>query len=303
MAKARSKATGDVDTATTAALTQSAPTAAATAGPSNLLLRVISAVVAVPLILLLIFRGPPWAFFLLTLPVAMLGAYELLAMTHPGDKPAQYTGIAVTAAVCAVAYFYGGDPRALWTLLAGLPPLAMLFTLVRLGDIKTAALRLLAIAIAPLMVGVPLTLLAIVRRDAGADGPSLVVLALAFAWAADTGGYFAGRYLGKHALYAAVSPKKTIEGAIGGIAASLLFALVYRAVLLPSRPLVEIVVLTIVATVLGQAGDLGESLFKRSVGVKDSGAIVPGHGGILDRVDALLLTSTTVFLYTLWWPR
>jgi phosphatidate cytidylyltransferase len=97
-----------------------------------------------------------------------------------------------------------------------------------------------------------------------------------------------------------VSPKKTVEGAIGGLGGSILGALCAHFWYLPSIPLVHAVALAIVAGALGQAGDLSESLIKRSTGVKDSGQIVPGHGGILDRVDALLVTSAVVFLYTLW---
>jgi phosphatidate cytidylyltransferase len=283
----------------------SAPGSGARPGPkppSNLALRVVTAVIGLPLILLLLFKGPPWGFFLLVLPACMLGAYELLGMTHPDDAAGQYGGVGLTAAVASAVFFGGADARVFWTTMVVIPFAAMLFTLVRLGDVKTAALRMLALAAAPVMVGVPLALLAVMRRDRGSEGPSLVLLALAFSWAADTGGYFAGRFFGKHPLYPAVSPKKTIEGAVGGLAASVAFALVYRQLWMPQRSVASIALLALTATVLGQAGDLGESLLKRSVGVKDSGAIVPGHGGILDRVDALLLTSVVVFLYTLWFP-
>jgi phosphatidate cytidylyltransferase len=142
-------------------------------------------------------------------------------------------------------------------------------------------------AAGPLFVGVPLTLVGMVRRDM-ADGPSYVVMTLMFAWFSDTGGYFAGRFLGKHKLYEAVSPKKTVEGALGGLAGSVLGALFAHFVYLPAIPLAHAIPLALVAGAFGQAGDLAESLVKRSTGVKDSGAIVPGHGGILDRVDALL---------------
>jgi phosphatidate cytidylyltransferase len=146
-----------------------------------------------------------------------------------------------------------------------------------------------------------LTTLALLRRDQpGTDGAGYVVVALAFAWMSDTGGYFAGRYLGKHKLYEAVSPKKTIEGSIGGLAGAVLGGVAAHFTFLPSLPLGHAIVLAVVAGFLGQLGDLGESLLKRSVGVKDSGAILPGHGGILDRVDALLVTSTILYLYTRW---
>jgi phosphatidate cytidylyltransferase len=146
--------------------------------------------------------------------------------------------------------------------------------------------------------------IALLRRDAGApgthDGASFVVLALTLAWLSDTGAYFAGRFLGKHKLYEAVSPKKTVEGALGGLAAGTVGALVIHVVLLSSMPISHTIALSLVAGALGQAGDLGESLLKRSSGVKDSGGIVPGHGGILDRVDAMLVTATLTYLYVTW---
>ena len=98
-----------------------------------------------------------------------------------------------------------------------------------------------------------------------------------------------------------MSPKKTLEGALGGLTASVVWALLGTFVYLRGQlPLAHAVPLGVVGGVLGQAGDLGESLLKRSTGVKDSGAIVPGHGGILDRVDALIVTSIVVYLYALW---
>lgn len=266
----------------------------------NLAIRVATAAVGAPLILALLYKGPPWGFYMLVLPAALIAAWELFNMTHPGDKPAQILGVVLTACVSALTYFHTGEPKMLLTGLIAFPLLGPLLTLFRLGEMKTAGTRALALGFGPLFVGVPITLLAVLRRDLGEAGPGYVVVTIMFAWFADTGGYFAGRFLGKHKLYEAVSPKKTIEGSIGGLAGSVFGALLAHFWFLPSLDLVPGIVLALVAGALGQAGDLGESLLKRSFGVKDSGAIVPGHGGILDRVDALMLTSAVTFLYTLW---
>jgi phosphatidate cytidylyltransferase len=263
-------------------------------------MRILSALVALPLILFLIFRGPSWGFYLLVVPTILLGSFELFAMTHPGDRFSQSMGVLLSAGLSAALYFYTRDSRVLLTAFVAVTLAGPLLTLVRLGEIKTAALRILSLSAGPLFVGVPLTMLALLHRDSGKEGPALVVAALAFSWAADTGGYFGGRFFGKHKLYEAVSPKKTVEGSIGGLIGSALSALILGPWLLRTIPLVQLVVLSLLAGALGQAGDLGESLIKRSVGVKDSGAIVPGHGGILDRVDALLYTSVVVYLYQVW---
>jgi phosphatidate cytidylyltransferase len=270
------------------------------AQPSNLTLRLATAAVCSPLILLLLYRGPSWGFFLLVFPAAVIGTWELFSMTHQGDRVSQGIGAALGAIASVTIYYGSHDARIVLTALVLIPLLGPFITLARLGSIETAALRAFAMGFAPLFVAVPLTLLALLRTDMGPDGASYVVMAMMFAWWGDTGGYFAGRFLGKRALYPAVSPKKTVEGSIGGLGGSVLGALCAHFWYLPSIPLVNALVLALVAGALRQAGDLSESLIKRSTGVKDSGQIVPGHGGILDRVDALIVTSTVVFLYTLW---
>jgi phosphatidate cytidylyltransferase len=265
---------------------------------SNLAVRLATAAVAVPLLLLLLYKGPPWGLYLLILPASLIGTYELLSMTHPGDRISQGIGLALAAGSSATLYFVH-DARAALTVLAVVPVVGPVLTLIRLGDVHTSALRATTMSMAPLFVSLPLVWLAVVRRDVP-EGPSYVVMTLMFAWFSDTGGYFAGRFLGKHKLYEAVSPKKTVEGAFGGLAGSVVGGLLAHFWFLPRIPLLHVVPLALVAGALGQAGDLGESLIKRATGVKDSGAIVPGHGGILDRIDALILTSTVVYLYTLW---
>jgi phosphatidate cytidylyltransferase len=271
------------------------------AATSNLALRFATAAVGVPAILALVYVAPPWGFYLLVLAAGLVGEQELLSMSHPGDRFAQGVGVLVAAAASLAVWFGSGDPRVLLTVLVVVPAFAPLFTLARLGNIETAAIRVFALGFGPLAIAVPLSLLALQRKTMGDAGSGFVILSLGLAWFADTGAYFAGRFLGRHKLYEAVSPKKTVEGALGGLAASIVWAVFGSLVYLRGHlPLVHAVLLGLVGGVLGQAGDLGESLLKRSTGVKDSGAIVPGHGGILDRVDALIVTTIVVFLYGLW---
>jgi phosphatidate cytidylyltransferase len=271
-------------------------------GPgANLAIRLATAGVGVPLILALIFVAPPWAFYLFALAAALVGVGELLAMTHPNDRITQGIGIAVAAAASLAVYVGYRDLRVVLTVLLVVPILGPLVTLLRLGAIETAALRACALSFGPLSVALPLTALAMMRRAWPAAGSGLVLLSLGLAWFADTGAYFAGRFLGRHKLYEAVSPKKTLEGALGGLLSSLVWAVLGSIFFLRGYlPIAHAIPLALVAGVFGQAGDLGESLLKRSTGVKDSGAIIPGHGGILDRVDAVIATTVVVFLYALW---
>jgi phosphatidate cytidylyltransferase len=260
---------------------------------------VLTAAVVAPLILALLYFGPVWGFALLIFGAVALSAVEFFNMSHPGDAVARAVGVVATVAVSAVIYFRGDDPRALVTVLAALPILSIVLGLFRLGDITTAAARMAATSFGPLWLSL-LMFLAVLRGRHGTFGPGYVLMTIMFAWLADTGGYFTGRFFGRHKLYEAVSPKKTTEGLVGALLAAVLGALLAHFWYLPVIPLVDAVVLAVVAGLFGQLGDLGESLLKRSTGVKDSGEIVPGHGGMLDRLDALFVTSALVYLYTLW---
>lgn len=274
-------------------------TEAATAQPkrSNLATRLLTAAVAGPLILLLLYRGPEWGWCLFIGAATVVGAVELFAMTHPNDRPSRAVLVIVTLALEAVVYLYTKDARVLLAAFVAVPFLAVFLVLLRLGDVQTAALRVMSATFGPVWFGGAMATLMMLRREGGADGPGFVVLALMLSWLSDTGAYFAGRFLGKHKLYEAVSPKKTVEGAIGGLFGGVVGSLLASFFYLKSLPISHGVALAIVGGGLGQAGDLGESLLKRSFGVKDSGGIVPGHGGILDRVDALLVTSVACYFY------
>jgi phosphatidate cytidylyltransferase len=271
---------------------------------SNLAVRLITGFIGAPLILVLLYLGPAWGWLAFVSVAAAVGSIELFGMTHPGDRVAQIAGAVMTLAVIGVLWFFGADPRALVTLLLVAPIAGMLFVLWRLGDIQTAATRVMATAFGPLYVGGGLGAVILLRRDGNLGGPydgaGLTVMALMLSWLSDTGAYFAGRFLGKHKLYEAVSPKKTLEGAFGGLGGAVAGALITHFFLVRALPLTHALALGVVGGALGQAGDLGESLIKRSFGVKDSGGIVPGHGGILDRVDALLVTGTITDLYVMW---
>src|SRR5689334_5100006 len=154
---------------------------------SNLAVRIATAAVGAPLIVLLLYKGAPWGFFLLILPAVLIAAWELFNMTHPGDRPSQAMGVGLAGATSAATFFAAGDARILVTTLVAVPLLGPLLTLVRLGDMKTAALRACALGFGPLFVGVPLTLLALLRRDLP-DGAGYVVVTIMFAWFGDTGG-------------------------------------------------------------------------------------------------------------------
>ncbi len=267
---------------------------------SNLVVRVLTSVVALPLLLGLLFLGPPNAWFGLVLAAVLLAAFELWKMVAPEDRLMGAAGITLAGLVATGLYFGGRDPRVVVTLLVGIPAVALLVPLFRFQRVEQAGLQLMTAAAAPGYVGAMLVTAALLRRDLGAEGARYVMLALSIAWLADTGAYFTGRAFGKAKLYPAVSPGKTRAGLYGALGAAVLAGLIASLSYLPSIPPIHGALLGLVAGLLGQLGDLVESLLKRSVGVKDSGTLIPGHGGMLDRIDALIFVSPVVYLYTLW---
>jgi phosphatidate cytidylyltransferase len=267
---------------------------------SNLVVRILTSVVALPVVLGILFFGPPIAWFGLVLAAILLGARELWRMVAPDDRLMGVGGIVLAGLVASGIYFGTQQPRLLCTLLCGLPVVALLLPLFRFRTTAAAGLQLMTAVGGPCYVGALLVTSALLRRDLGASGTRFVVLSLSIAWLADTGAYFVGRAWGKAKLYPAVSPGKTRAGLWGALGAATLAGLVASFTYLPSLPPLHGAVLGLVGGLLGQLGDLVESLLKRSVSVKDSGNLVPGHGGMLDRVDALMFVSPAVYLYTLW---
>ncbi|MGC0773725.1 MAG: phosphatidate cytidylyltransferase [Candidatus Acidiferrum sp.] len=148
-----------------------------------------------------------------------------------------------------------------------------------------------------ILVAFPLTF-AIRLQGHGTDGPKLLLFALVITWIGDTAAYFVGRAIGKHPLAPVLSPKKTWEGTIASILGALLVSLVFVRWL--EMPLPHLLAMAAVGNIAGQAGDLLESAYKRSAGVKDSGTLLPGHGGVLDRIDALILAIPVVWYYWIW---
>lgn len=131
------------------------------------------------------------------------------------------------------------------------------------------------------------------------NGKEFVFYLLLIVWSGDTGAYYTGRAFGQHKLAPIISPKKTIEGGIGGIFSSLLASCLAKFTFLPLLSYSDCVVLGIVLAVIAQCGDLSESLLKRAVNIKDSGNILPGHGGILDRLDGVMFAAPVLYYYAI----
>jgi phosphatidate cytidylyltransferase len=267
---------------------------------SNLAARLLTAAAVVPVLIGAILWSNPLAVWAVVLVATAIGLREFYEMTLAG-RPALERGVAVTLGlgVAQVAYFREGDGAALCGALAAATVVSFSFYLFAYGEVESVARRVSAALAGVLYVGILLTYVALLKKR-GADGGAWVLVTLTVTWFGDTGAYFAGRGLGRsfpRKLYEAVSPNKTVVGALGGLGGSLLAMVVAKLWYLRSLTWADCALVALPAGALGQVGDLCESLLKRSVGVKDSGRLLPGHGGLLDRVDALLFCAPYVYLY------
>ncbi|MEA2162354.1 MAG: phosphatidate cytidylyltransferase [Thermoanaerobaculia bacterium] len=129
------------------------------------------------------------------------------------------------------------------------------------------------------------------------DGPKLVFFLLLVVWLGDSGAYYFGRMFGKHKLSPRISPKKTVEGLIGGVLTANATALVIHFTFFRSFPIIHVIIAGTILSVAGVIGDLAESMWKRSADVKDSGTLIPGHGGFLDRFDSIFYTAPILYGY------
>jgi len=258
----------------------------------NLLVRIGSAVVALPVVGVIVFWPNSLGLATLCLVVAVQALREYTSMTMAGRPIAERAGVVLVGSGLYLALYVRPDLGALWFLAATLA-VAMLI-LVRAVDVPTAGARLFAAEFGVFYIGGLLAALPLLHRS---PGPAWVALAIAVTFANDTGAYFVGRAFGRHKMAPTLSPGKTVEGGVGGLLAGLTVTFVAGWFFMPALSVVDRVAIGLVAGVVGPAGDLVESLVKRTAGVKDSGRSIPGHGGVLDRIDALLFVGAYIYLH------
>jgi phosphatidate cytidylyltransferase len=270
------------------------PVAKKSSPRSDLALRLGTAGVTAPLIIWSLYYGPVWFFPMLSVLACSFATYELFAMVAPKHLGLRVYGVLAALGVFAAFVVPGGQAH-LGGVMIACVVVGMLMALAKPEPLEDAANRTGWAIAGPIYIGGSFgAIAAIFDRPYGG---SWVILTLLFSFLSDTAGYFVGRKWGKHKLSPVVSPKKTIEGSIGGLAAGLASGVFMSLTLLPALPLTHAIPLALFATAAGQAGDLCESLIKRSAGVKDSGTVLPGHGGLLDRSDAMMFVSAVVWTY------
>ena len=275
--------------------------------------RLLTAAVGIPVLLAVIKIGPAWLWFVVVALCAALATREACALLRrPGRRP--LTALAMTASVLlasplllartlAVEPERGAGAGA--AILFGLPlMLALVATVLASALTRDSMEEMVDTAMTTLFpvmfVGLPsgfLTGLRVAAEDE--TGRDLVILLLVVVWVGDTAAYYGGSLLGRHPLSPRISPRKTVEGAVAGLAGGVGAAILAHYWWFRALPLPHAIAIGLVLGAVGIGGDLAESILKRAAGSKDSSSMLPGHGGMLDRIDSLLFAGPALYYYYL----
>ena len=283
--------------------------------------RVLTAVILIPVVMLAVFRAPSWVFTLLVALAALLALSEYFDIVAGyGVKPFRFLGYLLTLTMYAIAFWAvtTAEPPSAVSVLSGLiflfcfSPFVLLCAAMARPDLRAGLPAASFTYLGIVYVGFSLLTLAFLRMMPG--GWFFVLFTFFVVWAGDTFAYYVGRSVGRTPFAPRISPKKTWEGAAASLVGSVLFALLLTRFAAPiaaglsqahllafptsfaPTPWWMVAAIAICLNAAAQAGDLLESLMKRGAGVKDSGRLLPGHGGVLDRIDALLFASPVALL-------
>jgi phosphatidate cytidylyltransferase len=260
--------------------------------------RWLTAIVAIPFLVAIIIKAPPLMFTAFIGVVAMIALWEYYPIALFGKMPQGLPLIPVWGALAGLAVIGAAGMDSL-----DLIPGFLLINLIGAAVLSMSHFgenpKILAMVSAQIqgLVYIPLSLAAIVLLRNGSDGVAWVFFLLFIVFSGDVGAFYAGRFFGRRKLSPSISPGKTIEGAVGGLVTSIVVGFGFYLVFLPHLNPVVVFGLLICVNPAAQAGDLFESQLKRAANVKDSGNILPGHGGMLDRIDALLFAAPVAWVF------
>ncbi len=257
----------------------------------------MTALVGVPLVVLLIAFGQNIGLLLLILAATSQGLFEFYRLTFSEKQPRETAiGIGLGLLLPLGAHF-GQEETVLALTALGVVIVFILFV-AQPRNIDTIISQMAVTLLGVIYVSFLLSHIVLLGKQP--EGIRWVFFLLFTVWCGDTLAYFTGILIGKHKLYSKISPKKTFEGLLGGLAGSIAAALLLRRFMLPGLSWSHAVLLGFFIMTLGQLGDFGESLIKRSVHVKDSSRLIPGHGGVLDRLDSFLFSAPFLYYYLRW---
>jgi phosphatidate cytidylyltransferase len=273
--------------------------------------RILTAAILIPVVVAAIWRGPNWLVALMTAVVSIIALQEFFAVAARANLPSYRLWSCLAAAGIVAQQFYAARQASIATLgqLLDRSPkinleLVLFLTLIGYAIIALGSRSLreilpaLSVSAAGLIF-IVLPLSAVIRlHGVDAIGPKLLLFTVVLVWVGDSAAYFVGRSIGRWKMAPEISPNKTWEGAVANFLGAMFVAAVFG-YWSPIRPW-HMLAMGAAGSVAGQIGDLFESAWKRSAAVKDSGSILPGHGGMLDRIDALILAAPAVWYYFEW---
>ncbi|WP_139488952.1 phosphatidate cytidylyltransferase [Brevibacillus dissolubilis] len=262
--------------------------------------RIITGVIGGIIFITLVYLGDIWYSGLIFL-LALIGLFEFLRMAKipPFSVPGLLSYLLMGGTLWPYLFFGAQVPINFSSLLMSILLLLLFYSVLRKNEfhIEHVALTILG----ALYIGYGFQYMAAMRQEATGGSFWLTMLILLGIWSTDSGAYFVGRSMGKTKLWPAISPNKTVEGSIGGLFIAMLIVVGVNQLLIWNHvsgalPFVQALGIAFVTGIVAQMGDLVESGMKRHFGVKDSGQIIPGHGGVLDRFDSLLIVFPTLYL-------
>ena len=272
---------------------------------SKMKLRILTALVLAPLSFLIIGWAPPWLFLLVLLLFVERGIYEYLRISHhAGFRTVPAMGYIAAGALCVaqtVGVEYGPVIQLMLVLVALISSflLTLIIALWRPSEPRQFLSAAASTIFGILYVGFTLSFLAPLRFSDFPDGRRLTLLLFVVLWSGDACALFVGRSLGRTLLIPRISPGKTVEGSVGGLVGSLVVAWAFGHWFWRTEPMENIILFATLIAVAGQIGDLVESALKRAGEVKDSGTVLPGHGGVLDRLDSLIVAAPVLWIAVL----
>jgi phosphatidate cytidylyltransferase len=254
--------------------------------------RILSTAVLLPVFVWILLGAPAWVFTLMVVTVGMLANWEFTRMFERAGVPVLRDAGLIWGGLVTLAFVRPDRAGAAFAVVV----IGLLVASLDRGSAGPArwqrvAVTLLGVCYVNWLLGHTISLRAL------PDGVHWVLLLVWVTWLGETAAYAVGSLIGRHKLAPRISPGKTVEGAVAQLVASLLAALTAGGWLFPALVLRDAIVVGLLLGVLGQVGDLVESALKRSVGTKDTGQVIPGHGGILDRIDGLLFNAPALFYY------
>ena len=226
-----------------------------------------------------------------------LGLHEFYSLVLPENKRHE-KAIGILLGMVLASLIYLGDASFIHASLAFSIIFLSITYMLKSRNFALAISKMALTLFGVLYIGLLLSYVTLI--DTTAPGKQWVFFLVSIVWAADIGGFFMGSLVGRHKLYPKVSPNKTIEGLAGGVAGAIAAALLYRKLVFSDFDISDCVFLGFALSLCGQMGDFTESMIKRSVRVKDSSGLIPGHGGILDRLDSFLFSAPFLYYYLCW---